>query len=460
LPHVQHPEVLLVAIDDDPTSLDLIAATVEQEGLEVLTATDPQRGLDLVLQRRPPIVICDLMMPGMTGMEILSEIVRVDPVIDVLLLTAYYSTESAVEAIQKGASDYLTKPLDTRKLRSRVDELIENVRRRRCVPRLDAELLQTYQFRGMVGRSPRMLEVFARIQRIAPHYRTVLLTGPTGSGKELVARAVHESSPVSSGPFVVCNMGAIPDHLVESELFGHVKGSFTGATQDKAGLFEMAHGGTILLDEIGEMPLSAQAKLLRVVQHSEVQRVGATRPRKIDVRIIAATHRDLRTMVAEKTFREDLFFRLGMLEIRLPSLAERKEDLPLLTRHFVRHFSQLYNRSFQGLTRKAEAALAAYDWPGNVRELEGTIGSAALLGDPPTIDLPDLPLTLTQPHPTTAHQNGSAELLLTLEEMEVVHAHRVLKHFDGDKLRTAETLGISRATLYRLLSKTPSISLD
>jgi DNA-binding NtrC family response regulator len=458
LPKAQHPKVLLVAIDDDPTSLDLIAATVEQDGLEVLTATDPMRGLDLVLQRRPPIVICDLMMPGMTGMEVLSEIVRVDPVIDVLLLTAHYSTESAVEAIQKGASDYLTKPIDTRKLRSRVDELIENVRRRRYVPQLDAELWQAYQFREMVGRSPRMLEVFARIQRIAPHYRSVLLTGPTGSGKELVARAVHESSPVSSGPFVICNMGAIPDHLVESELFGHVKGSFTGATQDKSGLFEIAHGGTILLDEIGEMPLSAQAKLLRVVQHSEVQRVGATRPRKIDVRIIAATHRDLRTMVAEKTFREDLFFRLGMLEIRLPSLAERKDDLPLLTRHFVRHFSQLYNRPFQGLTRKAEAALANYDWPGNIRELEGVIGSAALLGDPPVIDLPDLPLPLTQP--PVLHQNGHAELFLTLEEMEVLHAHRVLKHMGGDKLRTAEILGISRATLYRLLSKTPSVSLD
>jgi DNA-binding NtrC family response regulator len=459
LANSQHPGVLLVAIDDDATSLDLIVATVEQEGLQVLTATDPQRGLDLVLQRRPPIVICDLMMPGLTGMEVLCEIVRVDPMIDVLLLTAHYSTESAVEAIQKGASDYLTKPLDTRKLRSRVDELVENVRRRLCVRRLDSELLQAYQFRGMTGRSSRMLEVFARIQRIAPHYRTVLLTGPTGSGKELVARAMHDRSPVSSGPFVVCNMAAIPDNLVESELFGHVKGSFTGATQDKAGMFEMAHGGTILLDEIGEMPLPAQAKLLRAVQHSEVQRVGATRPRKIDVRVIAATHRDLRTMVAEKTFREDLFFRLGMLDIRLPSLAERKDDLPLLTRHFVRHFAQLYNRPFQGLTRKAEAALAAYNWPGNIRELEGVIGSAALMGEPPTIDLPDLPLALTQPHTTTAN-NGHAELLLTLEQMEVVHAHRVLKHFDGDKLRTAETLGVSRATLYRLLSKTPSISLD
>lgn len=452
-----HPGVLLVAIDDDLTSLDLIAATVEQQGLELITATDPRRGLDLIIKRRPQIVICDLMMPGMTGLEVLTEIVRVDPIIDVLLLTAYYSTESAVEAIQKGASDYLTKPLDTRKLRTRVDGLVENVRRRLAVRGLDSEQLRAYQFRGMIGSSPKMLEVFARIQRIAPHYRTALLTGPTGSGKELVARAVHDSSPVSSGPFVVCNMAAIPDNLVESELFGHVRGSFTGAAQDKPGMFEMAHGGTILLDEIGEMPLPAQAKLLRVVQHWEVQRVGSARPRKVDVRVIAATHRDLPTMVLEKTFREDLFFRLGMLDIRVPSLADRKEDLPLLTRHFVQHFSQLYNKPFQGLTRKTETAFAAHHWPGNIRELEGVIGSAALMGEPPLIDLHDLPCTWME---RTIPATADAERSLTLEQMEVVHAHRVLRHCNGDKIRAAEALGVSRATLYRLLSRTPSISKE
>ncbi len=454
--NLQEPSVSLVAVDDDPTSLDLIAATVEQDGLQVLTSTDPHRGLDLILKRRPQIVICDLMMPGMTGMEMLSEIVRVDPITDVLLLTAHYSTESAVEAIQKGASDYLTKPLDTRKLRSRVDELIQNVRRRMTVRHMDSELLQDYQFRGMIGRSVRMLEVFARIQRIAPHYRTVLLTGPTGSGKELVARALHDSSPVASGPFVPCNMSAIPENLVESELFGHVKGSFTGATQDKAGMFELAHGGTILLDEIGEMPLSTQAKLLRVVQQQEVQRVGATRPRKMDVRIIAATHRDLRTMVGEKTFREDLFFRLGMLDVKIPGLAERGEDIPLLTRYFVRHFSKLYNKPFTGITRKAETALAAHDWPGNVRELEGVIASAALMADPPLIDSPDLPLSFARPASGAMNAGEPSELLLSLEQIDIVHAHRVLKYFGGDKVRTAESLGISRATLYRLLSKAPT----
>jgi transcriptional regulator with PAS, ATPase and Fis domain len=254
-------------------------------------------------------------------------------------------------------------------------------------------------------------------------------------------------------------MGAIPESLVESELFGHVKGSFTGATQDKAGMFELAHGGTILLDEIGEMPLATQSKLLRVVQQQEVQRVGATRPRKIDVRIIAATHRDLRTMVGEKTFREDLFFRLGMLDLKLPGLAERKEDIPLLTRYFVQHFSKLYNKPFTGVTRKAEAVLVAYNWPGNVRELEGAIASAALMGEPPLIDSPDLPLPFAPPGGGTSNANDEAELLLSLEQMDVAHAHRVLKYFSGDKVRAAESLGVSRATLYRLLSKTPSPAL-
>jgi len=278
--------ILLLAIDDDPTSLDLVEATLEQEGLEIVTEIDPSRALTTIAARRPQIVISDLMMPGLTGMDVLSEVVRLDTTIDVILLTAHYSTEAAVEAIQKGASDYLNKPIDTRRLRERVDQIIAEARRRLSASSLDSQLLHAYERRGMIGRSPLMLEVFARIERIAPHYRTVLVTGPTGSGKELVARALHQASPVASGPFVVCNAAAIPENLIESELFGHVKGAFTGATQDKAGLFETAHGGTILLDEIGDMPLGAQAKLLRAVQHQEVQRVGASGTRKVNVRIV------------------------------------------------------------------------------------------------------------------------------------------------------------------------------
>ena len=353
------PNILLFAIDDDPTSLDLVEATLEQDGVEILTATDPATALRTIAARRPQIVISDLMMPGLTGMDVLDQVVRLDSTIDVILLTAHYSTEAAVEAIQKGASDYLNKPIDTRRLRERVDQMIAAARRRLSASRLDSELLRAHEYRGMIGRSPLMLEVFGRIERIAPHYRTALISGPTGAGKELVARALHRASPVASGPFVVCNAAAIPENLIESELFGHVKGAFTGATQDKPGLFEAAHGGAILLDEIGDMPLAAQAKLLRVVQHQEIQRVGASSARKVNVRVVAATHRDLRAMVTERTFREDLFFRLCMVEIRLPALADRKEDLPLLLRHFVEKFAAAYDKPLQGFTRKAEIAMTA-----------------------------------------------------------------------------------------------------
>ena len=447
------PKILLLAVDDDPTSLDLVAATLEQEDLDIVTETDPHRALRLIQSRRPDIVISDLMMPGMTGTELLSEIVRVDPTIEVLLLTAHYSTEAAVEAIQKGAADYLNKPVDTRRLRERVGQLIAGVRKRMAARRLDGELLKAHQHRGMTGRSPLMLEVFARIERIAPHYRTVLVTGPTGVGKELVARALHDASPVASGPLVVCNSAAIPENLIESELFGHVKGAFTGATQDKAGLFEVAHGGTILLDEIGDMPLAAQAKLLRVLQQQEIQRVGGTGVRKVNVRVVVATHRDLRAMVAERTFREDLFFRLGMVEICVPPLADRKEDLPLLLRHFVEKFAELYNKPLDGFTRKAEIAMTGYSWPGNVRELEGVVGAAAMMAEPPLIDVHDLPPHIAGGTAARSVESGRGELDLSLDEIQVLHARRVVQHVGGDKVRAAEVLGVSRATLYRLLAK-------
>ena len=445
--------VVLLAVDDDPTSLELIEATLAQDGLEILTETDPVRALRLISSRRPQIVISDLMMPGLTGMELLSEIVRLDSTIDVLLLTAHYSTQAAVEAIQKGASDYLNKPVDTRQLRHKVDQLIAEGRRRQSTSHLDSELLRAYEHRGIIGRSPLMLEVFDRVERIAAHYRNVLVCGPTGTGKELVAKALHQASPVACGPFVVCNAAAIPENLLESELFGHVRGAFTGATQDKAGLFEAAHGGTILLDEIGDMPLQAQTKLLRVVQHQEMQRVGASGTRKINVRIVAATHRDLRAMVADRTFREDLFFRLGMVEIRLPSLADRKEDLPLLLRYFVQKFGNAYNKRLEGFTRKAEIAMTRYAWPGNVRELEGAVGAAAMLAEPPLIDLDDLPQQILMAPSAASNRNSLSELKLSMEDVRIFHAHRVVRSLNGDKVRAAQVLDISRATLYRLLAK-------
>jgi len=442
--------VALLAIDDDPQCLALLQAALKRPEVEVITAAEPEAGLEVVRRRRPRMVLVDLMLPGVSGVRVMEQILEIDPAIDVVLMTAHYSTESAVEAIQKGASDYMNKPLALDRLRERVDGLIEEARRRERARRLDDELIDACRFEGIIGRSPLMLEVFSRIGRVAPHFRTVLIAGSSGTGKELAAKALHRLSPVAAGPFIVCNCAAIPENLVESELFGHLRGSFTGATNDKAGVFEAAHGGTLFLDEIGEMPLPTQAKLLRAVQNQEVQRVGSTSVRKVNVRIVAASNRDLRIMVREKTFREDLFFRLCMVEIKLPALADRKEDLPLLLRHFIEQFARLYNKPVEGFTRRAETLLFRYGWPGNIRELQNVVGYGCMMTETARIDLHDLPDSFSCESPTT--QAGPVELV-SIDEIQKLHARRVLDYLDGDKVRAAEILGVSRATLYRLLAQ-------
>jgi DNA-binding NtrC family response regulator len=440
----------LLAIDDDVQNLEIIKLALKRPGLEIMTSDDPEEGFDIFLRTRPRIVLLDLVMPKVSGIEILERMVGVDPGVDVILITAHYSAESAVEAIQKGASDYLTKPLDIDKLRSRIATLLEEAQARQRTLRLDQELIDAYQFEGMVGRSPLMLEVYARIRRIAPHFRTVLVTGATGTGKELVAKALHRLSPAARGPFVVCNCSALVDNLVESELFGYVRGAFTGATQDKIGMFEHADGGTIFLDEIGELATGAQAKLLRVIQNRQVQRVGSVTPRNIDVRVIAATHRNLKTMVREGQFREDLYYRLAVVEIPLPVLASRREDLPLLERYFIEKFSTEYNKPIAGLVRRAQTRLATYPWPGNVRELENVIGNACMMTDGNLIDIRDLPERLRGP---LSEDLGGDEKFLSLEELQRRHILRVLEGVGGNKARAAEVLGIGRATIYQLLSR-------
>lgn len=443
------PPITVLAVDDEPQILELIAAALSEQDVEVLTSADPEEALELVRRRRPAIVLLDLMLPKVTGMELLESILHMAPDTEVVLMTAHYSTESAVEAIKKGACDYLNKPVSVEVLRERVGKLVEEARRRQHDGQLDAALVEASQFEGMVGRSPLMLEVFTRIRRVAPHYRTVLVTGATGTGKELAARALHRQSPVASGPFALCNCSAIVETLFESELFGHVRGAFTGATHDKVGLFEYANGGAAFLDEIGDMPLTTQAKLLRVLQNQEIQRVGSPAVRKVNVRVVAATHRDLRAMVAEKQFREDLYYRLSMVEIKVPRLADRREDLPLLLKHLLGRFSEQYGRAIRGITPRAQAILACYAWPGNVRELENVIGSACMLSAREVIDVGDLEGRLRRP------QSGDAladEELLSLEDMQRRQVRRVLERVEGNKVRAAEILGISRATLYRLLS--------
>lgn len=443
-------KITLLAIDDNPENLELITSALEREELEILTSQDPEMGFEIFLKVRPRIVLLDLVMPKFSGIEILEKIVSIDPGVDVILITAHYSAESAVEAIQKGAADYLTKPLDIERLRSRVANLIADAENRARTLKLDQELIDAYQFEGMVGRSPLMLEVYAKIRRIAPHFRTVLVTGATGTGKELVARALHRLSPSSRGQFVVCNCSALVESLVESELFGYVRGAFTGANQDKVGLFEHADGGTIFLDEIGELAPAAQAKLLRVLQNRQVQRVGSLTPRNIDVRVIAATHRNLKTMVRDNQFREDLYYRLAVVEIGLPLLANRREDLPLLERYFIEKFSTEFNKPIAGLVRRAQTRLSTYPWPGNVRELENVIGNACMMADGNLIDIADLPERLRGP---LNEEVGAGDDFLSLEEMQRRHVLRVLEGVGGNKARAAEVLGIGRATIYQLLSR-------
>jgi DNA-binding NtrC family response regulator len=443
------PSLRLVVIDDDPKNLKFVNFILANAGLEIHTASEPQEGLDLIRRLRPQIVLTDLVMPGVQGMELLQKIVEFDPGIDVILMTGYYSTESAVEAVQKGAADYFPKPFSPEKLRQRIGLIVEEAKRRQRSSTLENELLENFQFEGIIGRSPLMLDLFSKIRRVAPHFRSVLITGPTGAGKELVAKALHQLSG-SGKRFVAVNCSSITESLAESELFGHVKGSFTGANQDKVGVFEYADGGTALLDEIGEMPLQMQAKLLRVLQNHEVQRVGSPAVTKVDVRVVAATNRDLHEMSRQGKFREDLYFRLSAVELKVPSLAQRPEDLPLLERHFLKAFAAQYNKSVSGLTRRAQTVLARYPWPGNIRELQNVIEHACMMTESDVIDVRDLPERVQN---QAAAADADYEVLMSIDQLERRHAQRVLDHVGGNKVRAAEVLGISRTHLYQLLKE-------
>lgn len=438
----------VLIVDDDPDSLELLSAALAQPGISIHAESDPEAATDWVAQHHPPIVFSDLVMPGLDGIGLLERIMEIDPSTDVILMTAHYTIETAVEAIKKGASDYLSKPVSIDALRAKLAETVERVRRRERAQDLEGELLRHASFAGMIGHSPRMAELFSRIRRVAPHYHAALILGATGTGKELIARALHDMSPAAKKPFVAVNCSALVETLFESELFGHVRGSFTGATQDKPGLIEVADGGTLFLDEIGDMPMAAQAKLLRVLQTREVQRVGGLTPRKVHIRVIAATHRDLRSLAAEGKFREDLFYRLSLVELNVPRLAERPGDLALLVRHFVQHFAEQYGKKIRGLTPRAMIVLERHNWPGNVRELENAIGHAAILVMGELIDVPDLPEYLLDSKQGPARTMVASDGLEAVEKKLLIDA---LAQARGNKSAAARILRISRDTLrYRI----------
>jgi DNA-binding NtrC family response regulator len=446
--------VSIVIIDDNPGSLELLSTALARPGLHIFTAQDPEEGIELVFRERPQIVLTDLVMPGVSGMEVLERVVEFDPAIDVILMTAHYTSETAVEAIRKGAADYLNKPVSIAGLRERIAVLIDEAQRRRRATAIGRDVAESAQFEGMIGRSPAMWEMFSRIRRIAPHFRTVLITGETGTGKDLAARALHNLSPVAGGRFVVLNCSAVVETLFESELFGHVRGSFTGAAQDKMGLFEYADRGTIFLDEIGDMPLGTQAKLLRTLQNQEVLRVGSLTPRKVDVHVIAATHRDLRAAIAEKHFREDLYYRLSMVEVRVPSLAERKEDLPLLTKHFIEKFAAQFRKDITGLTQRAQVIVARHNWPGNVRELENVLGHGAMMSMGNMIDVHDLPDYLLSPQRAPASPVAAAATdQITFEDHEKRLIAEALAEANGNQSLAARSLRIGRDALRYKMKK-------
>jgi len=439
-------------VDDDPSMVEMLQTTVERLGYRAVGTTDPHEALEQIRTGCCQVVLSDLKMPVMDGLTLLDRALERDPGIHVILITGFYSLDSAVEAVKRGAYDYLCKPVDRARLQKSLDELAELFTQRRRIRELGRQLLPDLEFHGIVGKSPAMLEVFDFARKVAKHYTNVLLTGPTGTGKELVAHAIHQMSPVSQHRFAVCNCSALVDTLLESQLFGHVRGAFTGATDTRPGLFEYADGGTVFLDEVGEMSLPMQAKLLRVIQNREIQRVGSPEVRQVEVRLIGATNRDLRGQVLAGRFREDLFYRLSTIQIRVPSLTERLEDIPILVQYFLKKYNEAYGKRIQGLTRRAQTVLLQHAWPGNVRELENVISSACITGVNEFIDVCDFPELLQKP---VGRADASSEPWrpLPLEEVRRVHIHRVLQMCEGNRVRAAQVLGIGRTSLYRYLKR-------
>jgi len=435
-------------LEDDPVQLQGLSSLVTELGYDPVSTCDPDEALKAVRYGRCRLMIANIHACGTEGYDFLDRALRVDPGLRVIVVTGEYTLDSALETTRRGAADFLPKPIDRTRLKRTLDEAAALYDQRRRVCALEEQLLRGLEFHGIIGKSPVMLEVFDFARKVARHYTNVLVVGATGTGKELVARAIHQISPVSSQKLAVCNCSALVDTLLESQLFGHVRGALTGATDTRPGLFEYANGGAVFLDEVGETSLTMQPKLLRVIQNREIQRVGSPEVKQIHVRLIAATNRDLRTEVLAGRFREDLFYRLSSIQIRIPSLCERLENLPPLVQFFLKKYSDTYGKIIAGLTRRAQAVLLQHSWPGNVRELENVISSACITAIGSFVDLADLPEHLQRRGSCAA--TGDRWHPLSLDEVRKVHNHRVLELCQGNRLRAAQILGIGRTSLYRL----------
>ena len=438
-------------LDEDPDQRDALGALIEDLGYGSIKTSDHDEALKCIRDGRSRLLLAEVSDTGLCGYDFLDRVLRADPGVHVIVTARHYTLESALEAIRRGASDFLPKPVDRTRLKRALDDVSALYDQRRRVRALEEQLLKDLEFHGIIGKSPAMLEVFDFARKVARHYSNVLVVGQTGTGKELVARAIHQLSPVSTQRLAVCNCSALVDTLLESQLFGHVRGSFTGATDTRPGLFEYANGGTVFLDEVGETSLAMQAKLLRVIQNREIQRVGSPEVKQINVRLIAATNRDLRAEVLAGRFREDLFYRLSSIQIRIPPLSERLEDIPLLVQFFLKKYNDAYGKKIPGLARRAQAVLLQHPWPGNVRELENVISSACITASGDFIDLGDLPDHMQQQSQRATP--GDEWRPLSLEEVRKIHIQRVLDMCQGNRLRAAHILGIGRTSLYRYLKR-------
>jgi len=456
-----HQPVLLV-VDDEQGILDVVGRFGRRAGFDVVACSGGREAIAEIQKRRADLVMVDLRMPDVGGLDVLRAIRETDPHCQAVLMTGFASVDTAVEAIKLGASDYLSKPLDFGRLEQLLTGVREELERRRSLLSLESDLARRLEFAGMVGRGPAMQELFNLIRRLAPHVRTALVSGETGTGKELVARALHRIGPRRERRFVTVNCSAVVEAF-ESELFGQARDPFTGAPESKEGLFEHADGGTLFLDEISELPLSLQAKLLRVLELGEVHRVGSLDARRVDLHVIAATNRDLRAEVAAGRFRTDLYYRLNIVEVKLPPLRDRREDIPYLTAAFVRDTAERLQKPLMGLTAGAERLLTAAAWEGNVRELRNVIERACILSDGDfiterelavSIPAPPVPATLATPQmfgvAPAPPRPAETDLLVNVERD---HIQRALVRAGGNKKAAAKMLGLSRRALYRRLER-------
>jgi two-component system response regulator HydG len=449
--HLDPPAEVLI-IDNDQSHAETVAEGLDRIGCRCHVATSGKEGSKIIRETPFDVIVTDLVMNDVDGFGILDLAKTEQPDAEVILLTGHGTIPSAVEAMQRGAFNYLLKPIDIGQLRASTEKAAESSRLRRTNFELNRRLDEKYGFEGVVGDSSLMREVIEKLKRIAPTHASVLIQGATGTGKELVAQSIHQNSPRKSKPFVALNCAALSENILESELFGHVRGAFTDASSDRVGKFEYAHGGTMFLDEVGDMPMATQIKLLRVIENGEITRVGSNSPIKVNVRILSATNRNLEEAIGHGSFRSDLYHRLKVVTIRLPTLRERSQDIPILIDYFMKQFTSAHGKKVKGMSAAARKKLFFFNWPGNVRQLRNIVESMIVVDYDGLLDLDDLPEELSDPvapPPDASPATFSSLVGKPLGEMEKLLISETLRFTAGNREEAATMLGIGERTLYR-----------